>query len=823
MGGTRAKKPGPCTSQCRSTILYAWAHNGAPLTLPKGSAFEMGRLTKTKSLSMEVHYMRRQTEPDYATIELTFTYTPTPYHAGILLMFNAEGSIPPHSKHFATNISCSLETPAPIYVIGVRTHAHALGRAVVGYYKHPGERGFHLLARGNPQWPQTFYRPSQLSAPSDYVELDHGDLLLARCVYDSTNRSRTTEMGSTNADEMCNLYLMYIMDSKYELPEDSELCADEMVPGAWRHPPQGSFDYAPESPPPVFSKEKLELELDPDWRVNGIRLGQVGGIAVAETKDGEPQLLIFHRGENVWDDSSFDEKFIYQGYRASFVSSPIVQVDPYTGRVVDTFGDNLFVLPHGISVARNGKDGSPEALWVTDVALHQVMQFSWGKWSEPTMILGKRGVPGRGPDSFCQPADVAVASTGEIFVADGYCNQRIVKFSADGEYITSWGVGGRTVRDRGTEHGFQIVHSLTIISPEEAGHGAQKGIEQICATDRERGEIDCYDLNGTRISKYDDVVLQPTVYSIAYSPLYKLIFGVTGPEKLGLGDQLRIRMGLQPKQEVGGGAFAFHPILLSSDKEIPPRGIAKHVDSADNTLLSEVSFHSAHDLDLMPDGSALFVAELRPPYVWKLNIQNSGAGYSPVRSKASLQSHGSTPQPDSSSFSSSSPGRTLLSKLLITGLLALLCLTVIVISVLLVRARHHEVWSLSKRTTWLRRTRQYAGHGGKNNGRSGKSRRYGRDEFRPLNQEESHGLDSDEEYDDEDVEDADTVIDIRRFAALDGLRSSLATTASRSAANATEPNGVAASLKPTAPAPASNLSRPDAPNPSCASNHHIDT
>ncbi|KAL7062000.1 hypothetical protein AAHC03_01769 [Spirometra sp. Aus1] len=280
-------------------------------------------------------------------------------------------------------------------------------------------------------------------------------------------------------------------------------------------------------------------------------------------------------------------------------------------------------------------------------------------------------------------------------------------------------------------------------------------------------------------------------------------------------------MGLQPKQEVGGGAFAFHPILLSSDKEIPPQGITKHVDTADNTLLSAVTFHSAHDLDLMPDGSAMFVAELRPPYVWKLNIQNSGAGYSPVRSKANLQSHGSTPQPDSSSFSS--PGRTLLSKLLITGLLALLCLTVIVISVLLVRARHHEVWSLSKRTTWLRRTRQYAGHGGKNNGRSGKSRRYGRDEFRPLNQEESHGLDSDEEYDDEDVEDADTVIDIRRFAALDGLRSSLTTTASRSAANATEPNGVSASLKPTAPAPASKLSRPDAPNPSCASNHHIDT
>ncbi|VDK80674.1 unnamed protein product, partial [Dibothriocephalus latus] len=513
--------------------------------------------------------------------------------------------------------------------------------------------------------------------------------------------------------------------SKYELPEESELCGDEGVRGAWRYPPQGSFNYAPETPPAAFSKEKLELELDPDWRVHGIRLGQVGGIAVAETKDGDSQLFVFHRGENVWDSNSFDDKFIYQDYRPRFVESPIVQVDPYTGEVVDAFGDKLFVLPHGISVARNAKDGSPEALWVTDVALHQVMKFNWGKWDKPSLVLGTKGEPGRGPDSFCQPTDVAVASTGEVFVADGYCNQRIVKFSADGEYITSWGVGGRAVKDRDRDQGFQIVHSLTIISPEEAGHGAQKGIEQICAADRERGEIDCYDLDGTRISK--------------------LLFGVTGPEKLGIRDELRVRMGLQSEQEVEGAAFAFHPVLLSSDKEIPPRGIVKHVEATDNTLLSGVAFRSAHDLDLMADGSALFVAELTPPFVSKLNIRNSGAGYSPVGSNSSLQSRGTTLQPQPSPS-----GRTFLHKLLITGLLGLLCLTVMIISVLLVRARHQDVWSISKRATWMRRTRHYGG--GKH---SGKTRRYGRDEFRPLNQEDSHGLDSDGD-DDVDADDADT-------------------------------------------------------------------
>ena len=34
---------------------------------------------------------------------------------------------------------------------------------------------------------------------------------------------------------------------------------------------------------------------------------------------------------------------------------------------------------------------------------------------------------------FCKPTDVAVSEkTGDFFVADGYCNSRILKFSSDG-------------------------------------------------------------------------------------------------------------------------------------------------------------------------------------------------------------------------------------------------------------------------------------------------------------------------------------------------------------------------------------------------------
>ncbi len=89
---------------------------------------------------------------------------------------------------------------------------------------------------------------------------------------------------------------------------------------------------------------------------------------------------------------------------------PILQIDPETGRVLEGFGSNHFILPHGLSIEKKG-NGEPVSLWVTDLALHQVMKFDWGNWKKPSMVLGRRGIPGENKRSFCQPADVAVASS----------------------------------------------------------------------------------------------------------------------------------------------------------------------------------------------------------------------------------------------------------------------------------------------------------------------------------------------------------------------------------------------------------------------------
>lgn len=58
------------------------------------------------------------------------------------------------------------------------------------------------------------------------------------------------------------------------------------------------------------------------------------------------------------------------------------------------------------------------------------------------MALGEAFIPGSDNNHFCQPTDVAVdTESGNIFVSDGYCNARIIKFSADGKYLSEWGAG----------------------------------------------------------------------------------------------------------------------------------------------------------------------------------------------------------------------------------------------------------------------------------------------------------------------------------------------------------------------------------------------
>jgi len=133
------------------------------------------------------------------------------------------------------------------------------------------------------------------------------------------------------------------------------------------------------------------------------------------------------------------------------------------GTVVTSFGGGgMFIWPHGIDIDPDGN------VWVTDAVAanripkgdkrgHQVVKFS--PQGKMLMTLGMPGMAGAGPGHFDSPADVVVAPGGDIFVADGHNengNNRVVRFSKEGKYITAFGKTGYGPGEFRTLHGITM-------------------------------------------------------------------------------------------------------------------------------------------------------------------------------------------------------------------------------------------------------------------------------------------------------------------------------------------------------------------------------
>ena len=177
---------------------------------------------------------------------------------------------------------------------------------------------------------------------------------------------------------------------------------------------------------------------------------------------------------------AIDAKGIVFAFRRS--EPPVVELDP-SGKVVKTWGDKQFVWPHGIRFDRNG------FLWITDGRAAdgngQLVYKLTPDGAKVLMTLGTKGVSGEAPNEFNGPTDVAVAANGDIFVADGHINNRIVKFSKDGTFIKAWG-------KKGTGPGeFSLPHSIVLDS---------RG--RLLVADRSNKRIQVFDQDGTFLEQW---------------------------------------------------------------------------------------------------------------------------------------------------------------------------------------------------------------------------------------------------------------------------------------------------------------------------------
>jgi len=172
------------------------------------------------------------------------------------------------------------------------------------------------------------------------------------------------------------------------------------------------------------------------------------------------------------------------------------------GNFLTSWGGGFSKRAHG---SYSGPDGS---IYGTDDGTHIVSKFSPD--GKLLLTLGNKDQPSdtgykpksdlleslatikRGGPPFNRPTGVALSSSGEIYVSDGYGNARVHKFSPDGKLLLSWG-------EPGTGPGqFRLPHSIWVDKR-----------ERVWVADRENSRIQIFDARGKFLSQWTDL-LRPT-------------------------------------------------------------------------------------------------------------------------------------------------------------------------------------------------------------------------------------------------------------------------------------------------------------------------
>jgi peptidylamidoglycolate lyase len=197
-------------------------------------------------------------------------------------------------------------------------------------------------------------------------------------------------------------------------------------------------------------------------------LGQVSGVAV----DSHNHVFVFHRAENSW--ATDKTKVI--------ASATVLCFDGATGELLSSWGQNRFITPHGLRI------DSHDHVWVTDLGLQQVLEFSHE--GELLLTLGTERTAGLDATHFNRPTDVGFAPDGGILVSDGYGNSRVAKFSADGHFLSDWGRKGNGPGE------FDTPHSVVVDSQ-----------GRVYVADRGNARIQVFDRNGRFVASWSSTEL----------------------------------------------------------------------------------------------------------------------------------------------------------------------------------------------------------------------------------------------------------------------------------------------------------------------------
>lgn len=150
-----------------------------------------------------------------------------------------------------------------------------------------------------------------------------------------------------------------------------------------------------------------------------------------------------------------------------------------------SLGEGIFKDPHGLRIDKE------DNIWTTDLEAHLVIKMN--PEGRVLMVLGENGTSGlynEGRESmlFFKPADIAFASNGDIYVADGYGNHRMVHLDHRGNLIKAWG-------EQGPENGnFNNPHNVVIDAE-----------DRVYVADRNNLRIQVFSKEGTFLESWTNV------------------------------------------------------------------------------------------------------------------------------------------------------------------------------------------------------------------------------------------------------------------------------------------------------------------------------
>ena len=185
---------------------------------------------------------------------------------------------------------------------------------------------------------------------------------------------------------------------------------------------------------------------------------------------------------------------------------PIMVFDK-DGKFIKSWGAGMFEFPHAIIIDQWGY------VWLVDRNMGQIFKLT--KDGELVMTIGEYGFRSdtgadntafdsnswhqvvRGADPFNMPAGIALNDDGEIYIADGYANARVHKFTPTGEHIFSWGEPGSGPGQFNLPHGAWINRQGNLL-----------------IADRENDRVQVFNQDGTHVTDWPSKLIGPAVICI---------------------------------------------------------------------------------------------------------------------------------------------------------------------------------------------------------------------------------------------------------------------------------------------------------------------